>query len=168
VHAGLQVIARSTQRFIEALHETGIDGIFYAVQHAQYGLMTEAEYDVFGRAYDLATLAPAGDMRLKLLHLHGLDVMFDRFVDYPVDIVNWHDRETYPSLGVGQARFPGVVCGGVMIESLVYASPDQVRAEALDAVQSTGGRRFILGTGCVTPTTAPWGNIMAVRQSVES
>jgi len=42
-----------------------------------------------------------------------------------------------------------------------------VEDEALDALQATGGKRFILGTGCVTPITAPYGNIMAARKIVD-
>lgn len=167
VHAGLEIITRSTQRFIEALYDIGISGIFFAVQHAQYGLLTEAEYNSFGRAYDLRLLTAAEGMWIKLLHLHGLNVMFDLFVDYPVNIINWHDRETWPSLGTGLGRFPGVVCGGVNIETLVFGDPQRVRGEAIDALEVTGGQRMLLGTGCVTPVIAPFGNILAVRQSVE-
>jgi uroporphyrinogen decarboxylase len=166
LHTGLQTITDSTRRFIEAISETGIAGIFFAVQHAQYGLMSEEEYDLFGRAYDLQVLEPAEKMWLRLLHLHGMDVMFDLFLDYPVNIVNWHDRETYPSLTQAQSQFKGVVCGGVSQETLVYGAPEQIRTQALEAVQATTGQRFILGTGCVTPIIAPPGNIMTMRQSV--
>jgi uroporphyrinogen decarboxylase len=101
-----------------------------------------------------------------MLHLHGKDVMFDLAVDYPVNIINWHDRETYPSLSLGMRRIAGAVCGGVSQDTLVFGTPDQVRSEALEAIQATGGQRVILGTGCVTPVTAPFGNILALRQAV--
>jgi uroporphyrinogen decarboxylase len=166
LHAGLKTIAESTRRYIEALIETGIDGIFYAVQHAQYGLLSEQEYGEFGKAYDLQILEPAAGFWLKMLHLHGREVMFDLLADYPVNIINWHDRETYPSLSLGLKRFPGVVCGGVSQETLVYGTPDQVRSQALEAIQATNGERMILGTGCVSPVIAPFGNILALRQSV--
>jgi uroporphyrinogen decarboxylase len=176
LHAGLKVITESTILFIEALKKTGIYGIFYAVQHAQYSLLSLAEYNTFGRTYDLEVLEPAQEMWLRMLHLHGpdkghpADIMFDLFMDYPVNILNWHDRETSLSLSLGQARFPGAVCGGVNRESLVYETPERVKEETLDAIQATGGPRaggMILGTGCVTPIIAPYGNILAVRQSVE-
>lgn len=167
VHAGLKIIAESTQRFVVAALETGISGIFYAVQHAQFGLLSGQEYQQFGRVYDMQVLEPAGGLWLNLLHLHGEDVMFDAFLDYPMAIINWHDRETPPSLSEAQTRYSGVVCGGLRRwETMVLGTPEQVRAEALDAIQSTGGQRFILGTGCVLPTTAPRGNILAARQSV--
>ena len=50
---------------------------------------------------------------------------------------------------------------------MVLGSPEDVIEEARDAINQTNGMRFILGTGCVTPTTAPYGNIMAVRRVVE-
>jgi uroporphyrinogen decarboxylase len=166
LHVGLQIIAESTARYVQALHEIGIDGIFYAVQHAQYGLMTEAEYQQFGKNYDVQVLEPAKDFWLKMLHLHGKDVMFDLLADYPVNIINWHDRETDPSLSLGLSRFAGAVCGGVSQDTLVFGTPDQVRSQALEAIQATGGMRVILGTGCVTPIIAPFGNILALRQAV--
>jgi uroporphyrinogen decarboxylase len=167
VHAGLQVITETTRRFIEAVRTAGIDGIFYAIQHAQYSLLSEAEYATFGRQYDMQVLEPAQAMWLNMLHLHGSDVMFDLVADYPVQILNWHDRDTFPSLEEGQKRFKGVVCGGLQREeSMVLGSPVRVTAEARDAIQATRGQRFILGTGCVVPITAPYGNLMAARMSV--
>lgn len=167
VHAGLRTIAESTRRYVEAVRQTGVAGIFFAVQHAQYGLLSEEEYRCFGQAYDLPILEAAQDMWLRLLHLHGLDVMFNLIADYPVNMINWHDRETSPSLSLGQKRFSGIVCGGINLETLVYGTPEQIREEAMEARQSTGDQRLLLGTGCVTPTNAPLGNILAVRQSVE-
>ena len=168
LHSGLKTITESTLRFIEAAIQTGISGVFYAVQHAQYGLLSEKEFLEFGRAYDLELLAPAKKLWLNMLHLHGTDVMFDKVTDYPVSVINWHDRETSPSLAEAQAQFPGAVCGGLRREeTMVLDSPEQVRAEALDALQATQGKRFILGTGCVLPITAPYGNILAARRAVE-
>ncbi len=168
VHAGLRTIAESTRQFIEAAHQTGMAGVFYAVQHAQYGLLSEAEFDAFGRAYDLPVLEPARDLWLNMLHLHGSDVMFTRVVDYPMAVINWHDRDTAPTLGQAQSLFSGGLCGGLQREqTMVLGTPEQVRAEARDAIQATQGRRFILGTGCVLPTIAPRANIIAARRSVE-
>lgn len=167
VHAGLKVIAESTRRFVEAACRTGIAGVFYAVQHAQYGLLSEEEYHLFGRAYDLPLLEGAQNLWLNVLHLHGEQVMFDLLVDYPVQVINWHDRETPPNLAEGRARYAGVLCGGLRRwETMVLGTPQQVKEEAQDAIRMTGGKGFILGTGCVLPTTAPRANILAARQSV--
>jgi uroporphyrinogen decarboxylase len=165
---GLSVILESTLRFIEAAKKTGIAGIFFAVQHAQYGLLSPQEYLEFGRAFDLEALAATQDLWLNMLHLHGVDVMFELVSDFPVQIINWHDQETPPSLSQARSLFPGVLCGGIQREaSMVLGTPQDVAAEAQRAIQVTGGKRFLLGTGCVVPITAPYGNLLAARKSVE-
>jgi uroporphyrinogen decarboxylase len=52
--------------------------------------------------------------------------------------------------------------------TLVYRDADEVRREAADAIQQTGGRNFLLGTGCVVPVIASHGNLMAARTSVDA
>ncbi len=168
VHAGLKRITETTIQFIEAALETGISGVFYAVQQASFDLLSEQEFLQFGKAYDLQVLEPTKNLWLNLIHLHGRDVMFDQVKDYPVQVINWHDRDTYPSLQEAQKLYSGVVCGGLQREAtMVLGNPVQVTAEARDAIQTTSGRRFILGTGCVLPIVAPRANILAARKSVE-
>jgi uroporphyrinogen decarboxylase len=166
--AGLETITETTVRFIDAIRETGIAGVFLALQHATYGLLTEAEYQEFGRPFDLRILEATEGLWLNLLHLHGKDVMFDLVADYPVQAINWHDQETPPSLGEALDRFPGALVGGLrQWETMLSGTPDWVRAEAQAAIEETGGRRLVVGTGCVTPITSPLGNIRAARESVE-
>ena len=169
LHTGLKSITESTQRFVDAAGKTGIAGLFFAVQHAQYGLFSEAEYEEFGRAYDLQILEVVKESWLNMLHLHGKEVMFDLLSDYPVQVINWHDRETSPTLAEAQNRYAGVVCGGLRRwDTMVLGTSDQVNVEAQDAIQQTNGKHFILGTGCVLPTIVPHGNILAARRSVEN
>jgi uroporphyrinogen decarboxylase len=167
LHAGLQTIAESTRRFIQAARQSGIAGIFYAVQHAQLELLTPQEYTTFGTNYDLQILETANGLWCNMLHLHGLAVMFDLFLDYPIQIINWHDRDTPPSLGEAQKKFKGVVCGGLQRERLALGTPKAITAEARDSILATERQRFILGTGCVIPIITPYGNMMAARRSVE-
>jgi uroporphyrinogen decarboxylase len=164
----LETITATTVAFVREALQTGAAGVFFAVQHASYALLSEEEYRTFGRPYDLQILEAAGEGWFNLLHLHGDEVMFDLLSDYPVQAINWHDRETPPSLAEGLERFDGAVCGGLrQWETMVRGNPEAVRAEALEALEQTGGRRFILGTGCVTPIVAPTVNIRAARQAVE-
>ena len=168
VLAGLATITESTVRFLVEARKTGIDGIFYAVQHANYPILTEAEFKEFGAKFDLEVLEAAKGLWLNMLHLHGEDVMFDLVADYPVAIMNWHDRDTAPSLSEGKKRFSGAVCGGLQRErTMVLGTPQQVQDEAVDAIRATDGKRFILGTGCVLPIIAPRANVLAARQAVE-
>ena len=164
---GLTTIAESTRRFVEACLDTGIDGVFYAIQHAQASLLSFEEYQTFGLPYDRKALEPAEALWCNLLHLHGGNIYFALLSSLHFRIVNWHDRETSPSLAAAQTRFSGVVCGGMRQDTLVYRDAAEVRREAADAIRQTDGKRFILGTGCVVPIIASHGNLLAARQSVE-
>ena len=168
VKAGLAVLTESIVRFIEALKSTGAAGIFLAVQHASYDLLTEEEYRTIGKPLDLQILAATEGMWFNLVHLHGSHVMFDLLADYPAQVINWHDLETPPSLQQALSKTKMALCGGLrQWETMVYGNPEGVRAEALQALAATGGRRFILGTGCVTPIITPTCNIVATRRVVE-
>jgi uroporphyrinogen decarboxylase len=169
---GLDTIAHTTHRFVEACLEVGLDGVFYAVQHAQAGLLTLDEYRIFGLPNDLICLEPAKGLWCNLLHLHGLNVYFDlvsssMLPDGLFQIINWHDRETSPSLSEALEKYRGAVCGGISQKTIVLGDQSEVQKEARDAIAQTGGRRIILGTGCVVPVIAPHGNLVAARQIVE-
>lgn len=163
---GLKTITKSTISFIEAARETGIDGIFYAIQHAQGSLLELEEYKSTALLFDQRVLGTVDDLWCNMLHLHGRDVYFSLLRLFNFQIVNWHDRETYPSLAEAQSLFRGVVCGGLRQETLVSGTQAQVKEEAHNAIEQTHGRRFILGTGCVVPYVASHENILTARKSV--
>lgn len=167
VMRGLSTISETTRRFVEACIDTGIDGIFYAIQHAQADILTLEEYATFGLPHDRTALEPARGLWCNALHLHGKAVHFSlaSALDFP--IANWHDRETSPSLDEAPGQFAGTRCGGMRQDTLVYGDQAAVRAEAEEAMHRTDGTRFILGTGCVVPVIASHGNLMAARRSVE-
>jgi len=166
MHAALNTITSSITEFVEQVMLTGAAGIFLAVQHAQYGVLSEQEYRAFGQPYDLRLLEAARGAWFNLLHLHGREVMFDLMIQYPVQVINWHDRETPPSLEEALNKTDKALCGGWrQWETMVRGTPDDVFAEARQAITASSGRRLILGTGCVTPIVAPVANIRAARQA---
>ncbi|NOX61043.1 MAG: uroporphyrinogen decarboxylase [Chloroflexi bacterium] len=169
VEDALAAITETTIRFLEAIQHTGVSGIFYAVQLATPRELTREEYERFGRPYDMEILKAANELFwFNLLHLHAADAYFDLAEYYPVQAVNWHDREGAPSLAEARSRFDGALVGGLrQRETMLLGTPADVRAEALDAIAQTQGRGFILATGCVTLVTSPLGNIRAARAVVE-
>jgi uroporphyrinogen decarboxylase len=169
LNTGLNTITESTLRFIDAMRKVGVSGIFYAIQHGSYAVLSEAEYREFGRPFDLQILeALPEDWWLNMVHLHGAAPMFDLVTDYPVQMINWHDRETDVSLADGKLRFSGAVSGGLgRWDPMHNGTPVEVREQAREAIRQTGGRRFVLSTGCVLITTSPTSNIRVVREVVE-
>jgi uroporphyrinogen decarboxylase len=166
VLAGLATIVATTRQFVAACLDTGIDGVFFAVQHGQAGVLNHQECLTYGLSPDLDVLMAAKPLWCSMLHLHGKDVYFDLAARYGLPIVNWHDREGGPPLTEARAQVSSVLCGGLSRKAVTYGAPAAVRAEAADALAQTGGRRFILGTGCVTPVIAPHGNLLAARAAV--
>ncbi len=166
--AGLQIIAETTARFAQACVEAGAHGFFLATQCSTYRLLSEAEYREFGQPYDLLVLEAVKDRtEFNMLHVHGEDIMFDLMASYPVQLLNWHDRLTWPTLQEAQARFAGIVVGGINDrQTLLHGTPDQVRAEVQDALAQTQGRRLVVGPGCVIPTDTPVANIRAAVDAV--
>jgi uroporphyrinogen decarboxylase len=158
--AGLEIMTRSTLAFVREVASSGAAGIFYAVQHATATLLSREEYAAFGREYDLRILGSLQGMWLNVLHIHGDHIYFDQVADYAVQVWNWHDRETAPSLKDGLSQIKGAACGGVSRDMVMLRGrPEAVRAEVTDAIEQTGGRRYIVGTGCVTMIPTPDVNI---------
>jgi uroporphyrinogen decarboxylase len=170
IMAGLDRIASSTVRFVEEARRIGIDGIFYAIQHASTAFFDATGYARFGLGFDRMILEAAGGMWLNVVHLHGDRLLFDLAREFAAPVVHWHDREAGPDLAEGRRQSGKAVCGGLSREStILLGDPVRVRAEAEEAIdQMGGGRGLILGTGCVVPIHAPRANLLAARRAVEA
>ena len=164
VEAGLRTVTGTTIDFaLEAL-ESGAHGLFFATQLATTDVLTVPEYQRFGVRFDLEVLKEIKSRaRVSMLHLHGENVMFDQLASYPVEMINWHDRLTAPSLKNALNRFKGIVVGGVEERNLIVSGAQAaVRAQVRDAIAQTAGRRLVVGPGCVLAIAAPEHNIRAV------
>jgi len=155
--------------FGKACLEASVDGFFFATQLAGRTTLPEGLYRRLGAPYDLRILRElrAGAW-CTMLHLHGDDPMFELAEEYPVDIVNWHDRDTPPSLAEAmplttRALAAGIARGGV----IATGRADEAAAEVRDAVRQTNGRRVIVAPGCVIPYWVPADNLRAARHAVE-
>jgi uroporphyrinogen decarboxylase len=164
LEAGLRVITDVTIGFSLAALAAGAHGLFFATQLATTDVLRVEEYRGFGSRFDLEVLSEIkAKSRLNMLHVHGENIMFDLLASYPVDMVNWHDRLTAPSLAQGLTKMKGAAVGGVEERNLlVSGSVEDVRSQVRDAIAQTGGRRLVVGPGCVAAIAAPERNIRAV------
>ncbi|GAB3628128.1 hypothetical protein PTE30175_02493 [Pandoraea terrae] len=167
---GLRTITDVTIEFCLAAVEAGAHGFFFASQMASSRLLSAAEYERFGRPYDLEIFdALQGKVRLNMLHAHGDDIMFPLLAGYPVEMFNWHDRITKPGLRQASTQFHKILVGGLNEHATVLrASPEHVAAEVRDAIDQTNGERLMIGPGCVLPLATPDENIRAVLCAVEA
>lgn len=169
IHAALDAVTETMDRFVAACLESKADGIFFATQVAVAGLLTAEEHRIFGEPCDRRVLEQvATRSSFSILHVHGLNVLFDVMATYPVPAINWHDRRTPPSLQEARGVFPGAVVGGLNeVETLRKGPPEAVRAEVHDALKQTTGFGHILAPGCGFPVDVPEAHLRAVRAAVE-
>jgi uroporphyrinogen decarboxylase len=166
--SGLETITASILDYISALRSLQIDGIYYAVQHAQYSLLSDSEFDQYCRYFDLRILDACRDFSIRILHIHGNNIMLENVRDYPVNLINWHDRESEFSLQNGKELTNIAVCGGIGQKTITLGNPDQVIAEVVTSWEESDKSRTCIGTGCVIPVITPEVNIYAARKAVES
>jgi uroporphyrinogen decarboxylase len=159
----LRVITDVTIRFALDALAAGAHGVFFATQLASFRLLSAAEYERFGKTFDLQVLAAlSGKTRINMLHAHGDDIMFDLLAAYPVEMINWHDRLTEPNLREATARFPGLLVGGLNEHgALLGSDPEAIEDEVRDAIAQTHGRRLMIGPGCVMPLAVSAASIAA-------
>lgn len=160
----LQVITDVTIDFALQAIEAGAHGVFLATQLASYRLLNAAEYERFGCRFDEQILAALkGKARFNMLHIHGDDIMFERLSQYPVEMLNWHDRLTQPNLRQAAQRFSGLLVGGVSEHgTLMKGSLAEIEAEVHEALEQTGRRRLMIAPGCVLPVNATEERLEAV------
>lgn len=169
MHA-LHHLGTTMERFALNAVEAGADALFLATQVASRDVLTAEESRAFGQMYNLALINELhGHVDFILLHIHGENVYYEHLFKYPVQIVNWHDRLTPPTLRAGKALFDGAVAGGIEEWSVLAAgTPEQVTAQVQDAIQQTDGVGLIVAAGCVIPIDTPVANIQAARAAVEA
>ena len=156
----LKVITETTDLFMQACQKIGADGFFFAVQHASSDIMSVVEFIEFGKYFDEALFSRIEKSKINILHVHGENIYFDTLLDYPCQILNWHDRDTSPSLEEAAGLSGKVFCGGLSrIRSMVRGSETEINYEIDDAKKQTKRQQLIIGTGCVLPIIAPFGNI---------
>lgn len=170
VKQGLEIITEVTIRFCQEALKAGADGFFFATQNASYRVVNDAEYCAFGEYYDRRILDAIKDKtQFNVIHIHGEDTMWKSMMRYPVNMVNWHDRITEPSLSEARQFFPGLLCGGINEwHTLVTGPVAAIEAEVKEAIAQVDGRGLMIAPGCVVPGHAPEDHLMVVRKAVEA
>jgi uroporphyrinogen decarboxylase len=170
VHTGLNTLTESSLRYINELRRAPIAGIFYAIQHASYDVMSQAEYDAFGWPYDRKILESLpSNWWFNMVHFHGQVPMFHVANQLRVQAVNWHDCDTEPDLALGRSQITGAACGGLSQREHIHnGTPSTIRDAYRAALSVTSSRRFILSTGCVALITSPLSNLRAARAVVDA
>jgi uroporphyrinogen decarboxylase len=163
---GLAAIARNQAAFVAAARdEAGIDAFFLGCFGCEPSWLTREEYRDIAAPYDEEVLAAMRPSPV-IVHSHGEDgSYFDIISSYGCEAISWEDRQGGPSLSEARLKTAKCLVGGVDHVSAVAASPDAVRAEALDAIARTGGKGLILAPGCTFLEGTPAANMLALKEA---
>jgi uroporphyrinogen decarboxylase len=102
-----------------------------------------------------------------VLHVCGSGVLFEEFVDYPVQAVSWALAEGNPSLREGRRRTGRAVMGGLPAKPVIATlSPDAVAERARAAVKEMDARALLLGPDCSINPDTPAALLHAARAAL--
>jgi uroporphyrinogen decarboxylase len=170
LRTGLNTITDTLLRCLDVLKSTGVAGICYVCEHADYEALSEAEYQQFGAPYDRKVLETiSGRLWFNVLHLHGSSPMLGLVNSFPVQAIQWDFMDGTTDLAKGRSAYSGVICGGLSSRRhLHFGTPTTVREAVRDTIQAAAGRRLVISAGTTPAVTTPWSNLRAVRDAVET
>lgn len=166
LHQALYAIAQTTKALLQRALSMGASGAFFAVQTATGKKLSLEEHREFGKRYDLIALEGASGGWCNAVHIHGDDIYFGEFCDYPVQILNWHVWETAPDICDAAAMTDKCLMGGLKRFSITENKEDELRAQIWAALAQSGGRRHILTPGCVVRLPIPESALHHLRQTL--
>ncbi len=148
VEEGLRIVSKVTTEFARASIDYGADGIFAAIQEADYKITT----DVSELRKMISLNQPfMNEINKKsdftVLHIHGKDVAFKDAVEIlRPTAVNWHDKTASTNLLDARNVFDGGLLGGINPDTILNEITDEEINYHLDLVEKIP---LIFAPGCV-------------------
>ena len=169
VKGAIEAIGGTIADFARACIKAGADGVFLSVRDDGVDRPANGAgtYDDIVRAVDLKILEAAGAGTFNMLHICGRPLDFKRFAEYPVQVINWADREAGPSIAYARDRVRPAIAGGVNnLGSMADGSPEDCAAEVQDALRQAKDRPIMMTPGCTyDPKRVPEANLRAMVEA---
>ena len=166
--AALAPVTETLAAYSAACLERGASGIFFAtVEWGSADNISPQDYDRFARPFDLRVLAAVRSAPFNLFHVCRDNNHLTSLLDYPVHAFQWGSRSpTNPSLSDIVPMTDMALVGGVDHgQTILKGSPADVAAEAREALDDTGGQRFLLAPECSIDPQTPPENILAMLEA---
>lgn len=156
-HSMLEAVTETVIRYVRSLKELGVNSIFFSVNGANrppaIGGLPREQFDEFVAPYDRRVLEAAEGM-VRIGHIHGYDLEFERVLGYPLEAFNWSHHHTTPSLADARKLTDKALIGGIDEVRVFTQTPGEVAQDIRDAVNEAGRSKFLVGPGCtVLPDT---------------
>ena len=179
VRHALEVITEISIDFANENIKRGVSGFFFATQDARPQLISPENFRSFAAAYDVPLIESyAKRTWFNVAHIHGLDVYFDEVASYPVNVVNWHDRNTAPSLGEARKRSDKAFLAGIRAATKLVngkeirddiaadGTPEEIIKHIREAIADAGSQKLLIGPGCCVAQDVAPANLRAIREAV--
>ena len=168
VRRALENITSTTIEFAKASVALGADGFFFATQMSGSGIIDRETHEAFVKKYDLQVLHAAEKSTwFNVLHVHGAKAMLREVQDYPIQAINWHDRDDGPSMDEVRAFSDKAFIGGMSWGKNWLGKTDAAVVDEVREVASRqGGKGIILGPGCVIDPSTPESRLKLVQKTV--
>ena len=169
VHKGLEVITETTKEFALAAVENGAAGVFFSTQMASRDRLNETQLNEFMKKYDRVILDAIKDTSwFNVLHIHGSNIYFEELLDYPIQVLNWHDRDDGPSMEEARAKTDRCFCGGLSHKhTLPNGTEEELRAQVQDTWKHNDGKAVIFAPGCVVNPNTSDERLLLVKKLIE-
>jgi len=174
LHEGLKVITQTVIDYIAVCMDVGAHGVLYAPTRASAELFTLEQYKEFGLPYDEKVLKSIKKQdAMNIHHVCGLEPFFEELIGLPNSPgINWWDRGSKVDLVEAKEKYGKKAClvaGLDQTNTLMYGTPEEVEAEAKDAIEKgkLTENGFILSPGCEIAPETPFENMKAAVRATE-
>lgn len=154
-----RVISRVADRLVDYIRATAglTDGIYFAVNGAAADAdgwqLTEEQFSDWVAPYDRQVLQAAAD-RVRVIHVHGYDLIPEWVDDYPADVLSWSHNQSRPSLAEVAKAGKYVPMGGLNEVGTLYWALSKVTRNVMASRLETGDR-LIVAPGCTVHSDTP-------------
>ena len=170
LHTALEAITETFTGFVRELMKTGISGIFFATtEWASRSLITEEEYLMFGRPYDLKVLRAAASARFNVLHVCSKNNMLPLFRDYPAPVISWSPFEP-GNLSIHQAAqiIDKIFLAGMDNNVTLLNGPrNEIKKQIEDSLREVPLGTLMIGPGCALKVNTPDENLQTAIDTVK-
>jgi uroporphyrinogen decarboxylase len=145
----LEIVSDNLIAYCEKSLRSGSAGIFMSVIAGRESV-TREELRTFIKPFAMRVFEAVASLgKMNTLHIHGEDLFFDDFLDFPADVFNWWDRGPHgPALADVKERIAGCVMGGIDQTAVSRNTRKFLKDHVGEGLKLGGNQRFFLANGC--------------------
>lgn len=172
LHEALEAISSTFLDYIYHAMDAGIDALFYSgMGYSRENYYRFAEWEEFIKKYDLKILQPLHDAGLPIIfHACGMHSNPQRFVDYPINVLHWDQKEGLNPPLVGAEKWLGKIIpmGGIDEELFAKGDSKKIEEAALRTLQANKNKPYIFSPGCSVSIHTKSKYLEVFRRSVDN